>query len=71
MIFAKGLKNVHSVATHIYKKVPQTLTDAILEVEKLNSTQQLKTMISPPSTVNVMSSEEDCCFQCQEPGHIT
>ena len=28
-------------------------------------------MIIPPSTVNVMSNEEDCCFQCQEPGHIT
>ena len=26
-------------------------------------------MIIPPSTVNVMSNEEDCCFQCQEPGH--
>ena len=28
--------------------------DAILEVEKLNATQQLTVMIIPPSTVNVM-----------------
>ena len=46
------------------------LTDAILEVEKLNAAQQLTAMIIPPSTVNIMSNKEDCCFQCQEPGHI-
>ena len=68
--FVKGLKNVHSLSTCIYEKGPQTLTDAISEVEKLNATQQLTTMIIPSSTVNVMSNEEDCCFQCQEPGHI-
>ena len=28
-------------------------------------------MIIPPSTVNIMSNEEECCFQCQEPGDIT
>ena len=27
-------------------------------------------MITPPSTVNMMSNEEDHCFQCQEKGHI-
>ena len=26
-------------------------------------------MIIPPSTVNMMSNDEDCCFQCQEQGH--
>ena len=51
-------------------KGPQTLTDAILEEEKLNATQQLTATIIPPSTVN-MSNEEDCHFQCQEPGNIT
>ena len=45
--------------------------DAISEVEKCNATQQLTAMIIPPSTVNVMSNKEDCCFQCQEPGHNT
>ena len=58
-IFVKGLKNAHSLATCIYEKGPQTLIDAILEVEKLNATQQLTAMIIPPSTVNVMSNEED------------
>ena len=52
-------------------KGPQMLTDAMSEVEKLNATQQLTAMIIPPSTLNVMSNEDDCCFQCQEPGHIT
>ena len=28
-IFVKGLKNAHSVATHIYEKGPQIFTDAI------------------------------------------
>ena len=38
-IFVKGLKMpAYSLATHIYEKGPQTLTDAISEVEKLNAT---------------------------------
>ena len=37
-IFVKGLKNMHSLATHIYKKGPQTLADAIAEAEKLQAT---------------------------------
>ena len=31
-IFIKGLKNAHTLATRIYEKGPQTLTDAVLEV---------------------------------------
>ena len=27
----------------------------------------LTAMIIPPSTLNVMSNEDDCYFQCQEP----
>ena len=69
-IFVKGLKNAHSLATHIYEKGPQMLTDTISEVEKLNAAQQLTAMIIPASTVNVMSNEEDHCFQCQEQGQI-
>ena len=68
-IFIKGLKNAHSLATHIYEKGPQTLTDAVTEV-KLNAVQQLTAMIISPSTVNMMSNEEDHCFQCQQQGHI-
>ena len=55
--------------TCIYETGPQTLTDTIWEVEKLNAAQQLTAMIIPPSTFNVISNEEHCCFQCQEPGH--
>ena len=38
-IFVKGLKNAQSLAACNYKKGPQTLTDAISEVEKLHATQ--------------------------------
>ena len=65
-IFIKGLKNVHSLATHIYEKGPQMLSNTILEVEKLNAVQQLTATIKPPSMVNMLSNNEDQCFQCQE-----
>ena len=69
-IFVKGLKNAHSLAMCIYEKGPEMFTDGISEVEKLNSAQQLKATIIPPSTVNIRSHEEYHCFQCQEQGHI-
>ena len=64
------MKNAHSLATCIYEKGPQTLTDAISKVEKLNDVQQLTATIIPPSTVNILSNEKDHCFQCHEQGHI-
>ena len=69
-IFIKGLKNVHSLAAHIYEKGPQTLTDSISEIEKPSAVHQLTATIIPPSTVNMMSNEEDHCFHCQEQGYI-
>ena len=36
-IFVKGLKNAHTIATWVYEKEPQTLTDAISKVEKLQA----------------------------------
>ena len=69
-IFVKGLKNAHTIATHVYEKGPQTLADTISKVEKLQAAQQLTATLLPSSTVNVMSNEEDQCFQCQELGHI-
>ena len=69
-IFVKGLKDTHTLATRIYEKGSQTLIDAISEVGKLQTTQQLTATLIPSSTVNVMSNEEDCCVQCQEAGHI-
>ena len=69
-IFIKGWKNAHSLATCIYDKGLQTLADAISKVEKLNAVQQLTAMIIPSFTVNMMFNKEDCCFQCQEQGHV-
>ena len=69
-IFAKGLKNAHTLAAHVYEKGPQTLADAISKVEKLQAVQQLTATLLPSSAVNVMSNKEDWCFQCQELGHI-
>ena len=69
-IFIKGLKNTHSLAGRIYEKDLHTLTDAIIEVQKLNATQQLTMTVIPSSMVNMMSNVKDWCFQCQEPGHM-
>ena len=69
-IFTKGLKNAHLLAAWVYKKGPQTLADVISEVEKLQAAQQLTATLLPSSTVNVIASEDDQCFQCQESGHI-
>ena len=68
--FIKGLKNTHTLASHVYEKGPQTLVDAISEVEKLQAAQQLTATLLPSSTVNVMSSKDDKFFQCQESGHM-
>ena len=69
-IFLKGLKNAHTIATKVYKKGPQTLTEAIKEVEKLQAAQQITSTLLPTSLVNTMSSDNDRCFQCQEIGHM-
>ena len=69
-IFVKGLKNAHTLAACVYEKGPQTLADAISEVEKLQVPQQFTAILLPLSTVHAMSNEEDQCFQCQELGHI-
>ena len=67
-IFIKGLKNAHTLASHVYEKGPQTLLDAISEVEKLHTAHQLTATLLPSATVNMMSSEDDKCFQCQDFG---
>ena len=61
-IFIKGLKNTHTLAARVYEKGPQTLTDTISEVEKLQAAQQLTATLLPSSTVNVMTNEGDQCF---------
>ena len=70
MNFLKGLKNAHTIATKVYKKGPQTLAEAIKEVEKLQATQQITSTLLPTSSINTMSSDNDRCFQCQEIGHV-
>ena len=69
-IFLKGLKNAHAIATKVYEKGPQTLMEAIKEVEKHQATQQITSTLLPTSSVNTMSSDNDRCFQCQEIGHM-
>ena len=69
-IFLKGLKNAHTLATKVYKKGPQSLADAIKEVEKLQAAQHLTSTLLPPPLVNTMSSDNDKCFQCKEAGHM-
>ena len=69
-IFIKGIKNSHGLAAQIYERGPQTLADAISEVEKLQAAQQVTATLIPSSMVNIMFHKEDCCFQCQESGHI-
>ena len=69
-IFIKGLRNAHTLATRVYEKGPQSLADTIREVEKLQTAHQLTAALLPSSTVNVMSSDDDKCFQCQESGHM-
>ena len=69
-IFLKGLKNAHTIVTKVYEKGPQTLAEAIREVEKLQAAQQLTSSLLPTSSVNTMSSDQEKCFQCQEVGHM-
>ena len=69
-IFIKGLSNVHTLATRVYEKGPQSLAGAIREVEKLQAAQQVAATLLPSSTVNIMSSDDDKSVQCQESGHM-
>ena len=52
------------LASRVYEKGPQTLADAISEVKRLQAIQQLTATLIPSSMVNVMSHDEDHCFQC-------
>ena len=69
-IFLKGLKNACTIATKVYKRGLQTLVEAIKEVERLHTAQQITSTLLPTSSVNTMSSDNDRCFQCQETGHM-
>ena len=68
--FLKGLKNTHTITTRVCEKGSQNLAEAIKEVEKLQVAQQITSTLLPTSLVNTMSTNNDKCFQCQEPGHM-
>ena len=59
-----------TLATRVYEKGPQSLIDAIREVKKLQAAHQLTATLLPSSSVNVMSNNDEICFQCQELGHM-
>ena len=59
---------MHTIATKFYEKGPQTLAEAIKEVEKLQAAQQITSSLLPVSSVN--TSDNDRCFQCKEVGHM-
>ena len=56
-IFLKGLKNAHTIVTKVYEKGPQTLSEAIKEVEKLQAAQQITSTLLPTLSVNTMSKQ--------------
>ena len=55
----KGLRDAHTLAARVYEKGPQSLADAIREVEKLQAAQQLTATLLPSSLVNIMSSDDE------------
>ena len=46
-IIVKGLKDVHNIAEKVYENHPQTLSEVIRLVEKLNTAQQVIAALSP------------------------
>ena len=61
-IFLKDLWDAPTIASKIYEKDPQTLTEVIRLVEKLGAAHQLTATLTPP-TVSMMSGN-DKCFVC-------
>ena len=67
-IFIEGLLDAHNNAGKAYQKDPQTLSEVIKLVKKFNAAQQVTATLTS-STVNMMSSD-DQCFVCAKTGHI-
>ena len=65
-ISIKGLKNAHTLATKVYEKGPQSLADALREVEKPQAAQQLTSTLLSPSLVNIMSSDTINVFNAKK-----
>ena len=67
-IFIKDLKDTYNIAEKVYKRDPQTLSEVIRLVEKLNTIQQVTDIVSP-SMVNMMSNDDNY-FVFRKKGHI-
>ena len=67
-IFVKGLGDVHTITAKIYEKDPQTLSEVIRLLEKLNAAQQLTATLTP--TMVSMMSNDDRYFVCGQTGHF-
>ena len=61
-IFVKGLRDAPTIASKIYEKDPQTLS------EKLSAAHQITATLTP-STVSMRSSDDNC-FVCGWTGHF-
>ena len=58
----KGLLDAHTTAVKIYENDPQTWSEVIRIVEKLNAAQQLTATLTP--SMVCMMSNDDRCFVC-------
>ena len=58
-IFVEGLQDVHTTTAKIYEEDPETLSEVIRLVEKINAAQQLTAMLTP-STVSMMPNDDRC-----------
>ena len=62
MHLSKGSQNAHSIAGKVYERDPQTLSEVMRLVEKLNPPLQVTATLST-LMVNMMSNDDDC-FGC-------
>ena len=64
--------DIHTSISHfmdIQQKEKESLA-AYIHHFKWEAAQQLTSTLLPPSLVNIMYSDDDKCFQCQETGHM-
>ena len=66
-IFVKGLRNAHTLQHEFMKRDPNSGRCH----QGGREAHQLTTTLLPSSTVYVMSSEDDKCFQCEESGQMS
>ena len=67
-IFVKGLWGEHTSTAEIYEKDPQTLSEVIRLVEKLNAVQQLTAKLAP--TMISIKCNDDIYFVCRQMDYL-